>query len=188
MSDAHVQTIIEFIGLLVSAGGLGAVAYELAKSRRADALAQQREADELVRRKRQATIDFYNQTLEFRTRYRDRIPDNTDPVAVRAFVERALAVPDGPERTDLADFLGYFEMLATAVRLDVLDLETIDALAGQRLMSTFRSYQPYVVARRERTGRTGLYKELEWLARRIGAHRGLDPAELSAVTSWTRPG
>lgn len=150
-------------GLLVNAAGLAFIAIQVSLARRQFAGAQKAEVEELSRRRKEATINAFNATLEIRRSLHEVLPDDWDQQATRAVVERIIAGDALLERT-LRNYLGYLENFSVSVSGGVYDLEVADALFGPRLIRIVENYKPYIDARRQEVGHEGVYAELEWLA------------------------
>ena len=59
--------------------------------------------------------------------------------------------------------------MATGVKLDILDLEMIDRLEGRRIVSAWKTFAPFVLARRRALNQPTYCCELEQLAATIEA-------------------
>ena len=73
------------------------------------------------------------------------------------------------------EYLNGVEALAVAVKFDVIDLETVDALRGSSLLLAWRLWQPWIQKRRVELGRPELYSQFQVLAESLAAMRGASP-------------
>ncbi len=131
------------------------------------------------RSRRMATIEFYRDTVEAREVLRDRLPNDRDAEALAAFLPDPFS-SDTPRHHDILRHLNYFEMLATGTnrhgggpfrRNGILDLETVDLLAGPRIQGIWNNYGPFIRGRRLRHQEATLYCEIEILATQIAQRR-----------------
>ncbi len=176
MSGESPASLVGMIGLALNAAGLGFVAVQVILARRELRNSQEINNAEIVRRKRQSTIDFYMTTVEQRARWKETLPDDWDESAIEQFIRTAFKKRDRVKLRCLADYFGYFEALAVAVAADVYDLEIIDSLAGARIIHIAQHYKEYFERVREATGVDDLYVELEWLARSLQDLRSASPS------------
>jgi hypothetical protein len=144
--------------MLLTALGLGGVWLQLRQAR----LSQRADFD---RTRRQATLDFYGNTLALRTEWRNDLPYDFDKDAV------AESLPD-PQSDDedtstLTAYLDHLESLATAVKLQIYDLATVNQLAGPRLLRVVAFHRAWISARRKYADSPTLYRDLEWMAQEI---------------------
>jgi hypothetical protein len=131
------------------------------------------------RSRRMATIEFYRDTVEAREVLRDRLPNDRDAEALTAFLPDPFS-SDTPRHHDILRHLNYFEMLATGTnrhgrgrfrRNGILDLETVDLLAGPRIQGIWNNYGPFIRGRRLLHEEATLYCEIEILASEITKRR-----------------
>ncbi len=114
-----------------------------------------------ARRRKEATFEFAVGTAE-------------------QYWELSTPLPTAPE--DLATYLSTSENeatvlrilelrenMATGVNLDILDLEMIDRLEGRRIVSAWKTFAPFVLARRRALNQPSYCCELEQLAATIEA-------------------
>lgn len=161
------------VGLVVNGLGLLFVAQQVRLARQEGRQAEQTREAELLRRRRQATLDFYSDTIQVR-RDRGPIPTDTDTESIRSLILRLQQGKDAQLRGPIARRLSYHEILGTGVRAGIFDLEVADMLAGGRIIKLFENYYPWIQDRRETLGRPSLYQELEWLAGELAGRRGVD--------------
>jgi hypothetical protein len=79
-------------------------------------------------------------------------------------VAEAIEKDDSGWSHDIADYLTYFEMLATGVNTDVFDLDIIERLAGTRILAIAANYQTWIEFRRAKYSQPRLYQEIVTLA------------------------
>jgi len=136
------------------------------------AQAQLRDHD---RRRRQATLEFYAETMERRIEWREVLPNDRDAEAVAAFVPVPSDTAD-PANKLLGDYLNYYELIAIGVNLGILDFETIYRVAGTRLIAAFDNYRGWIEGRREYFGSPALFCELEVLTDQLRENRRANTA------------
>lgn len=187
MSDSSWNVVLGVTGLLINGIGLSFVAVQVILARRQVLHSQRTSEAENTRRKREATIDFYMDTVKHRSKWTAVLPDDWSEEEIHEFIKTAYQTSDAEKLKCMIDYLGYFETLAVAVSAGVYDLETLDSLAGTRIRRIAANYQPYFAEVRRATGVKAMYVELEWLADRLAetrakhsayvifANRGLDP-------------
>src|SRR5262249_13445648 len=154
-------------GLLVNGIGLAFVASQVVLARRQFQHAQKANQTEIIRQKRQSTIDFYMMTIEQRTEWKTILPDDWDEAAIHKFIDAAYKSEENATLRHISDYLGYFETLAVAVSAEIYDLEILDSLAGSRIQSLAKNYEPYFTQVRRLTGRPSLFVELESLGKKL---------------------
>lgn len=157
---------INFIALVFVAGQLGLANRQLRH-------AQSTNETEIVRRKRQATIEYFVSTAEHRVHLGKDLPPTSDTAAVERFVTELVGGPrDTPKHAALDRFLSFYEGIAVAVAADVYDLEVLDAIAGGEIRDVVRGYKPFLDAIRTTPASKSWFVELEWLAECIANLRG----------------
>lgn len=162
----------------LTAGGLGGVVFQVrqgAKVQRGDH----------ARLRQQATLEFYADTMHGRVSWRQNLPDDRDPVALAAFLPDPADLSDETNKL-VSEYLNYFESLATGVNLGIYDLNTIDHLAGPRLIETYRNYLPWIEGRRTAFDQRVLYAEWEVLVDTLVRRRREHPVrgEAGDVERW----
>ena len=165
------NVLLAAIGLVVNTVGIAFVAIQVALARRQLRDSQRIEFAEHGRLRRQGTIDFYMTTVEQRIRWRTALPEDWNEPAIRDYVSDAFELGNQAKLDALTDYFGYFEGLAVAVAAGVYDLDTVDAVIGDRIMAIARNYRPFFEDSRQRRGVPALYVEFEWLAGKLAELR-----------------
>lgn len=162
----------------LTAGGLGGVIYQVRLAAKAQRL-------DNIRRCEQATLEFYAGTMQGRVNWRQCLPDDRDGDAIAAFVQDPADLTH-PTNKLVSEYLNYFESLATGVNLRIYDLDTIDHIAGPRLIATYRNYLPWIEGRRAVYNQRVLYSEWELLVATLVERRRNDPVrgEPGDVERW----
>lgn len=131
-------------------------------------------AEEDQRRKRQATIDFYMATAKQVAEWREQLPDDWDSVGIGRVVTEAYDTRNRRairrnQRTKrlIASYLGFFETIAVAEKMNIYELETLDAIAGSRLINISTNYGLFFKKRREEVGTASAYEHVERLGQKI---------------------
>jgi hypothetical protein len=172
MDDLNV--ILAATGIIVNTVGLAFVAVQVALARRQISESQKIASNEHSRLRRQGTVDFYMATVEHRSRWRAILPEDWNQQAITVFLADAFEPGNQAKLDALTDYFGYLEGLAVAVAAGVYDLDTVDAVFGDRLMAVARNYRPFFEESRLRRGVPALYVEFEWLADKLRTLRAGD--------------
>ena len=177
MTSDDWSLVVNGATLAVNAVGLTFVAIQVILARRQILQSQEQLAVENLRLSRQATISFYHSTVDIRTKWRSVMPSDWDAVAVRTFVAEAFdeAPTDGTKMNYLVDYFAYMEGLAVAIAAGAYDLDTLDALAGDRLIALSENYRPFFERSRATLATPALYVEFEWLGERLRELRSKSP-------------
>jgi hypothetical protein len=117
--------IFTIVGLIINGIGIIFVAAQVALGRRQIEQGEVKSESERVRAKKQATIDFYMSTVRQVNHWREILPDDWDDSAINSMVETAYSFRDRIILLRIAEYLGFFEAPATAVRHDVYDIEVL---------------------------------------------------------------
>jgi len=117
------------------------------------------------RQKKQATIDFYVQTLEARSQFGSELPPDRDAKAIKEFLSRCGNEEDVAETVN--GYLGYWELLAAAANEEIIDRDTIALIARTRIVSIVDNYGEYIKAERKRLQVPAIYEQLTELAARF---------------------
>ena len=127
---------------------------------------------EHMRRRKEATIEFYAGTIEARQELMDTMPRLHDLDGINRLINQAMGNPRGKAARNIAHYLGLFEMLSVAANTDAFDLELIDRLVGSRILRISEAYAPWIDSRIEKA-RPGAqpYGELLRLARQLRDRR-----------------
>ncbi|GAA4785634.1 hypothetical protein GCM10023200_19470 [Actinomycetospora chlora] len=167
------EAVAAFVGAGVNFFALLFVAGQVAVANRQLRNAQATTDVDIRRRKRQATIDYFANTVEYRNRLAKGLPDPRDAREVERTSRRALAQGEKSKRfRSIIAYLDFYEALAVAVAGDVYDLEVLNAVDGGTFRDISRSYQPFFRAVRTSSARNSWYVELEWLGEQIVKLRG----------------
>jgi len=138
-------------GLTLNALGVAFVGVQVLLAKRQLKHLHSTANDEIARVRKQATIEFYMSTAAQVNEWRTHLPDDWDRDAIDELVSKIYPSPGaglpqgGNTASDqlsvrrLASYLGFFEALATAVHKGVYDLETLDAVAGSRIINISES-------------------------------------------------
>jgi uncharacterized membrane protein YhiD involved in acid resistance len=119
------------------------------------------------RRKKQATIEYVNQT---RAVYR--------PISrklVQKFGENTVINIDQIDeetKEDITAFLSIVEHLAVGINTKVYDLQILERMSGAYFMRMFHNLQPYINETRRIRGRPNVYCEFESMVEDIKEIRG----------------
>jgi hypothetical protein len=165
------QRGVGLAGLLINGVGLSFVAVQMRLGRKGAARAQLAQSEELVRRKRQATLEFLYTTADHRRSLHRGIPDDFDEMESRQFAARALA-GDLDLSTRLNAYFAYLEIVATGVSSGIYDLETVDSTIGQRMGRAWENYRDFLLEMRAGASKSGSrYRELEWIIGKLEEFR-----------------
>lgn len=127
-----------------------------------------------VRRRAQATIDFYRTTLDKRVSLRESLPDDRDAAGVADLVAEAIEKDESDSAHAITDYLTYFEMLATGANAGVFDIDIVERLAGTRILAIVANYKSWIEFRRAKYSQPKLYQELVTLGDEIRDRRSLE--------------
>jgi Domain of unknown function (DUF4760) len=141
---------------------VGMQVMQAAKNTRLATEAQQREWD---LRRREASIQFYMATLDFRDARKTTLPHDKDGPAVARLIEEAK--DDTATQGIIRSHLSYYEMLAMGVNTGVLDEEIVNRSGGMSVLAAWQNYMPWIEKRRRELDAPTMYSELEMLASRL---------------------
>jgi Domain of unknown function (DUF4760) len=123
------------------------------------------------RARRQATINFYTQTLERRISWEESdLPYIRNAGAVELMLKELKENPHSDEsekrKKQIRSYLGFWELTAVAIIRDVFDEEIFRDMLETHFLQVEKHYHPFIVeVREERGGDTGqLYTKMEELA------------------------
>jgi hypothetical protein len=159
--------VLTIIGLVINGTGLIFVATQVVLARRQLVHLQKVTEAEVMRSKRQATIEFYMATVQQIGEWRAVLPDDWNKTAINDFVKRAYDSTDSEKLHHLARYLGFFEALAATVLANIYDLAVLDSIAGSRIINIAENYRPFFERRRIEVGADSAYRKLEWLGNRL---------------------
>lgn len=135
---------------------------------------QSKDATQLdhARRRAQATIAFYQSTLEKRESLRGVLPYDGDAAAIAAVTSRVM-LEGGELQSIITGYIGLFELLAMGINVGVFDIDVLERMAGTRVRALATNYGPWINARREELGHPRLYSELVELGLRLDARNAV---------------
>lgn len=118
---------------------------------------------------REWSLRFYLETVDRRDTYRLQLPPDRDAAAIQRVIRKALRNrhQDAVVRT----YLGWHELLATAVNTGFLDEAVVDKFDGPAIIAVAENYDAWVVHEREIREESTLYRELDELANRLRIRR-----------------
>lgn len=159
--------VLTVIGLVINGTGLIFVATQVVLARRQLVHLQTVTETEVMRGRRQATIEFYMTTVHQVSEWRTALPGDWNKAAINDFVKCAYDSTDSGKLHHLTRYLGFFETLAAAVSVEIYALEVIDSIAGSRIINIAENYHPFFERRRIEVGADSAYRKLEWLGVRL---------------------
>lgn len=149
----HMITALSFVpavAVVVAIFGLARVMHETRRENR--------------RQRQQATINYITSTIQ---RQHDLYSGmERDP----SFADRA-AVVNSEEFHQLTSYFGYLEYLASAVNMEIFDIEVVDRTIGGRLIRARESFSEWMDAERRRLANPAVYQELRTLVDRLQHRR-----------------
>jgi hypothetical protein len=123
-----------------------------------------------MRERRQATMQFFADTLDIRRTIALELPEDRDQAGITRLIQRVQSESDDAqrERALLNEYLAWWELTASSIheQVQVFDPSLLELFASGRLVAVWMNYQPFIQAERQRYGDPGLYEELEHLAMR----------------------
>lgn len=119
------------------------------------------------RRKKQATIEYVNQT---RAVYRPISRKLAQKFGEGAVIN--IDQIDDETKEDITAFLSIVEHLAVGVNTKVYDLQILERMSGTYFIRMFRMLQPYIEERRRISNRPTIYTEFESMIDDIKEIRG----------------
>lgn len=152
----------------------------------------QRHEDHL-RRRGQATIEFYSTTRTTRQALQDAVEETLgrDTLTEARIAELHVAQESGDEEADRAlkairAHLAGLEWIATGANTGVYDVEILNRLAGGHIIYALERYSTYIRHRRRVTGQTNLYIELEEFVTSLRKLRYAKPSRGGALAEPRR--
>jgi hypothetical protein len=166
-AEEHVATATYLLAALT--GLLAVVTAVSAGFLWAQLRAARRDAAEVAaRERRQATMQFFADTLDIRRSMPLDLPEDRDAEGIaRLLAEVHDASPEAHrKRALLNEYLAWWELTATSVHGDVavFDPRLLELFASGRLTAVWRNYQPFIEEQRKEYGEPGLYEQLEQVA------------------------
>jgi hypothetical protein len=133
--------------------------------------AARRDASEVAaRERRQATMQFFADTLDIRRTMPLPLPEDRDRDGIARLLRRL--EQDTPEtrreRALLNEYLAWWELTATSINdeVQVFDPRLLELFANGRLIAVWTNYRPFIEVERARHQDPELYDQLEMLAAR----------------------
>jgi hypothetical protein len=126
--------------------------------------------DANIRTKKQATVDFYTQTLSRIVDREAELPPDRDGPAIRFMLERLKDNPYGHGNEALKDkihsYLAFWELTAVAIKQEVFDQELFQDMLKTHFLQLEEHYRPFIEDARNEYGANGkeLYVQFEELA------------------------
>lgn len=126
------------------------------------------------RERRQATMQFFADTLDIRRTMPLELPEDRDRAGVARLIQRVQADSEQGQRDRalLNEYLAWWELTASSINdeVQVFDPRLLQLFASGRLIAVWTNYQPFIQAERKRNSEPGLYDQLEIVAKRwLGA-------------------
>ena len=133
--------------------------------------AVRRDAQAVERReRRQATMQFFADTLDIRRTMPLELPEDRDRAGVSRLIQRVQADSKQAQRDRslLNEYLAWWELTASSINdeVQVFDPRLLQLFASGRLIAVWTNYQPFIQAERKRNCDPGLYDQLEIVAKR----------------------
>jgi Domain of unknown function (DUF4760) len=122
------------------------------------------------RTKKQATVDFYTQTLSRIVARETELPHDRDGPAIRFMLKDLKDNPYGHGNETLKDkihsYLAFWELTAVAIKQEVFDQELFQAMLKTHFLQLEEHYRPFIEDARNEYGANGkeLYVQLQDLA------------------------
>ena len=173
MSRSDVELAVSLGTLVVTIGGLLGLFLQLRSATRAQVRDHERQ-------RKQATLDAYMDSHEYRVNVWKNMPNDRDTAAVWRFCPSPDAT-DHPAFDLVVAHLNFFENFAIGARHDVYDPQVLDALVGDRLVAAWVSYEPFIRGRRELLGAHRIWEGLEQLAKDLFDERRSEPWLIAAL-------
>ncbi|MFG1797786.1 DUF4760 domain-containing protein [Nocardia sp. NPDC049149] len=148
-----------FLGLQVRQGVQNAAAVDKARQ------------EEWVRRRKEASMQFYMSTLDRREHRMSTLPPDRDGVAIKRYLEDVES--DNSKHSAVRTYLSYLEMLGTGVNSGVLDIEVIELYAGGTIVATWNNYGEWIAKTRVKFQSPRIYCQFEMMARDIAQRRSI---------------
>jgi len=126
-----------------------------------------------MRERRQATMQFFADTLDIRRTMPLELPEDRDKAGITRLIQRVRSESEDArhERALLNEYLAWWELTASSIHgeVQVFDPRLLELFASSRLVAVWTNYEPFIQAERQRYGDPDLYVELEHLAQRWAA-------------------
>ncbi len=157
------NAFVSIAGVFLNACLLVFVGLQLRSSNRAN-------REDHDRRKKQATVDFWVQTLERRHAIVQQLTSDRNGQGLKKYLKH-LGHEDNAEVRTVHRFLSLYELLAAAANTDVFDLEVLSRIAGRHVIATADTYRAWILERREQRESPRMFSDLLELADRLRSHR-----------------
>lgn len=166
-AEEHVATATYLLAALT--GFLAVVTAVSAGFLWAQLRAARRDAAEVAgRERRQATMQFFADTLDIRRSMPFDLPEDRDAEGVATLLAEVRGTsPEALRRRALLhEYLAWWELTATSIHPDVavFDPRLLELFASGRLVAVWTNYRPFVLEQRQQYGDPGLYEQLERVA------------------------
>lgn len=126
---------------------------------------------EHLRQRRQATIETYFSSHDFRQHLRTEVRDKLGELGGRENLSeeegRELAEADDERTRALNGLLNHYEYISAAVNASVFDFETLRRLSRHSYIRVYDRYYPFIYARRQQPGRETLFSEFSEFVKRL---------------------
>jgi hypothetical protein len=124
--------------------------------------------DVSARERRQATMQFFAETLDIRRTMPLELPEDRDRAGIAQLLNRLEGTSPEirRERSLLNEYLAWWELTATSINpeVNVFDPRLLELFANGRLIAVWNNYRPFILAEREWHGEPDLFSELEAVA------------------------
>ena len=154
---------VSIAGLLINACLLIFVWLQLRSSNRAT-------LEDHERRKKQATVEFWIQTMERRAAIVERLNSDRGDQGIEKYLKH-LGHGRSPNVRTVHSLLSVYELLAAATNTDVFDLEVLSRIAGRHVIATADAYRSWILEHRAHRGSPRMFSDLLELADRLSEHR-----------------
>lgn len=122
------------------------------------------------REMRQATMQFFADTLDIRRTMPLELPEDRDRAGIARLVSRVQGDSEEAQRDRslLNEYLAWWELTASSINdeVQVFDPGLLHLFASGRLVAVWMNYEPFIQAERKRNSDPDLYEQLEIVAKR----------------------
>jgi len=134
------------------------------------------------RRKKQATIDFYNQMSYECRDYIDMLDNERKR---KTLLDYYVVNADQKLYDSVTWYLSRLERLAVGVAKGIFDFDTLNHMSGTYLIETYHLLKTYIMEERINDGIPTRYDEFEKLVKRIKKHRKKHLDKITDTKTWT---
>jgi hypothetical protein len=175
------STTFQLVSTLAAVLGLAFVAFQIRQARSEAREAESARERESSRLRRQATLEYARQTLDFRHTTWSTLPDDFNAEEVKDSISHGISGEDEKLLAAVLEYLGSLETLCIGVSEGIYDLRTTHQLYGSRIIAVSRNYRDLIDWRRKSTGRESLFSGLEEVAAKFMKFRAgeAEPHNLS---------